>query len=348
VITTADRFPKQTQDVDLHVVEAFHEIMPLSLDSHANAVQTCQALEDPADGGRRGGVGDVVRPGLLVLGHWLAPSVRCHRLDQEGERHHHHEPLDTAGLFDKPRRDKKPRICAKPAAPFPRGLACVGRDDRRILPLAGAASGAHHTTGVALLWVLHGCVRRPDVGRDVPVDGLDRQARCRAALTRVACMVAAVGGVELMIRPARGPCRQRLVGRFRRREACGWEVQELWVDGRTFAWPSMVERGRGALIGRLGRHPQPPRGHPVLAQLQPLLAGGVLQTRPTVAREGWRDHRCDRAHGVGKAGATAEGAEVGGMGCVVQRRVGAAIAGLGGLLKGDQPRLGPRLDHLAV
>jgi len=48
VITTADRFPKQTQDVDLHVVEAFHEIMPLSLDSHPNAVKTFQALEDPA------------------------------------------------------------------------------------------------------------------------------------------------------------------------------------------------------------------------------------------------------------------------------------------------------------
>jgi hypothetical protein len=34
----ADRFPKQTKNVDLHIGEACDEIMPLTLDGHPNAV----------------------------------------------------------------------------------------------------------------------------------------------------------------------------------------------------------------------------------------------------------------------------------------------------------------------
>jgi hypothetical protein len=115
----------------------------------------------------------------------------------------------------------------KPEAPFHLGLACVGRDDLGILPLAGADMGADHTTGMAMLLVLNGRFSRPDVGLDVPGEGLDRQVRCRAAFARVALMVAEVVGVDLVRRPALGQCRQRLVSRFRRREACGLEVKEL-------------------------------------------------------------------------------------------------------------------------
>jgi hypothetical protein len=73
--------------------------MPVTLDGHPNAVQAFQELEDPASGWRCGRVVAVVRPGFLVRGHWLAPSALCHRIDQEGERHHHQEPLETVGRF---------------------------------------------------------------------------------------------------------------------------------------------------------------------------------------------------------------------------------------------------------
>jgi hypothetical protein len=42
LIKTANRFPKQTKDFDLHIVEAFNEIMHLSLDGHPNAVNAFQ------------------------------------------------------------------------------------------------------------------------------------------------------------------------------------------------------------------------------------------------------------------------------------------------------------------
>jgi hypothetical protein len=113
--------------------------------------------------------------------------------------------MDTAGRFDKQRRDTKPRIFAKPEAPFHLGLAFVGRGDLRILPLAGADIGANQQTGVALLLVLNGRFSRLDVGLDVPVAGLERQAWCRAAFTRVAVMVAEVGGADLVLHPTLGP-----------------------------------------------------------------------------------------------------------------------------------------------
>ena len=165
---------------------------------------------------------------------------------------------------------------------FMLGLACVGRDEVSILPLAGAEIGANHTTGVALRLVRKDRCSRPDVGLEVPVDGRDRQARCRAALAPVTFRVAAVVRGDLVIRPALGHCCQRLVGRVRRRAAWGLEGQERLVDRLTCAWPGMVARGRGALRGRLGRHSQPTLGPRVVTQLKTLRAGGVIKTRPTV------------------------------------------------------------------
>jgi hypothetical protein len=130
---------------------------------------------------------------------------------------------------------------------------------------------------------------RPDVGLDVPVAGLDRQARCRAAWTRVAWMGAQVGGVDLVSRPALGPCRQRLVGRLRRRDALGWEVHERPVDRLVCTWSGVVARGLGARQGGRRRHHPPTRGHPIGAPLKTLGAGVVIKTRPTIPREGWRD-----------------------------------------------------------
>ena len=47
MIKTAHLFPKQTQDVDLHVIESCDEIMHLTLDGHPNAVNAFPQLKDP-------------------------------------------------------------------------------------------------------------------------------------------------------------------------------------------------------------------------------------------------------------------------------------------------------------
>ena len=107
MIKTANLCTTQTKDVDWHVVESFDELIYLSLYGHPNAVKAFQELDDPASGGRRGGLGEWVRHRLVVVGSWLAPAALCHRVDQQGERHHHQHPVDTAGLFHTHRRDQK-------------------------------------------------------------------------------------------------------------------------------------------------------------------------------------------------------------------------------------------------
>jgi hypothetical protein len=47
LIKVADSCSKQTEDFDLHVVEAFDEIMHLTLSPHPDAVNAFQQREDP-------------------------------------------------------------------------------------------------------------------------------------------------------------------------------------------------------------------------------------------------------------------------------------------------------------
>jgi hypothetical protein len=47
LIKTADLLSKQTEDVDLHIVETFNEIMHLPLYRHSDAVNAFQQLENP-------------------------------------------------------------------------------------------------------------------------------------------------------------------------------------------------------------------------------------------------------------------------------------------------------------
>jgi hypothetical protein len=47
LIKTANIFSKQTRDFDLHVVEAFDEIMTPILDNHLNVVNAFQQPEEP-------------------------------------------------------------------------------------------------------------------------------------------------------------------------------------------------------------------------------------------------------------------------------------------------------------
>jgi hypothetical protein len=47
LIKTADLLSKQTEDVGLHLVETFNEIMPLPLYRHSDVVHAFQQLEHP-------------------------------------------------------------------------------------------------------------------------------------------------------------------------------------------------------------------------------------------------------------------------------------------------------------
>lgn len=103
MIKTANVFSKHAEDVALHVVEAFDEIVNLILYRHSHTVHACQPWENPSEGRGRWGWVDVVRYRLVVACSWLAQSALRHRVDQQGEGHHHPQPFNPAGLFDQQR-----------------------------------------------------------------------------------------------------------------------------------------------------------------------------------------------------------------------------------------------------
>jgi hypothetical protein len=78
LIQAADLFSQQTEDRDLHVVEAFDEIVHLLLPPHPHAVNAVQEREDPSSGWRRGGWVDWVRYRLVVLCELLTQAALCH------------------------------------------------------------------------------------------------------------------------------------------------------------------------------------------------------------------------------------------------------------------------------
>jgi hypothetical protein len=127
---------------------------------------------------------------------------------------------------------------------------------------------------------------RSDGGLDVPCESCDRRARCRAAVACRAFLGVQVVGVDQVIRPALGPCGERLWGRLRRRDAWRVEVSERLGDRLSCALAGVVERGLSALPRGLARHHQPTRGHPVMAPLKTLIAGGLIETSPALPRQG--------------------------------------------------------------
>ena len=104
---------------------------------------------------------------------------------------------------------------------------------------------------LTLLVVLHRLLIRPDAGLDLPCNGLQGGVRCGTAFAGIAFVFDQVVGFDLVVRPALGQRRQRLLGHLRRRETCGLQVKELLGDGRLFALPGFVDRRLGALKGRL-------------------------------------------------------------------------------------------------
>jgi hypothetical protein len=118
LVKTADSCSEQAQDFDLHVVEAFDELMHLALHRHPDAGNAFQQLAHPPQGGCHGRLVDVVRHRLVLACSLLTHAALCHRVNQQGEGHHHQQPVDPAGLFDKPRGDKKQGVFEKAKAAF--------------------------------------------------------------------------------------------------------------------------------------------------------------------------------------------------------------------------------------
>ena len=85
----ADLMAKQTEDFHLHVIEACNESMHLTVHRHLDTVRAFEQLEEPTQGWRQGGLIDVVRHSLMVLGSLLSQSTLGHGIHQQRQRHHH-------------------------------------------------------------------------------------------------------------------------------------------------------------------------------------------------------------------------------------------------------------------
>jgi len=264
--------------------------MNLTLQRHLDPVNAFQELEDPTSGRRRGGLVDVVRHGLMVLGSWHSKSALRHRVDQQRPRHHHEQPFNPVGFFDTQRRDKKPRIFEQPKAPFDVRLPFVGGNDLSMAQLASVDLGPKDKAGLDLLVVLKRRVIRTDVGLDWPRDGLEWGARCGSTLAGVVCVFAQVIRLDAVIRPVLGSRRQGIVGGAGRTTAFGWQVQAWRGEGLMFALFGFGAGRCGTLKGRLRRHHQPALGHAIVAPLQRLIAGVVSTRLPGVPLQSLPDH----------------------------------------------------------
>src|SRR5215510_6143103 len=176
--------------------------MPLTLQRHADTVNTFQPLEDPTQSWRRWGLIDLVRYGLLVRSPWRSKSALCHGVPQQRQRHHHEYPFNAVGFWDNQRRDKKEWVFEKPKTPCNVSLALGGSDHLGVVSLAGVDIGAQDIAGLGLLGLLNQCVLRMDVALDVPRDGLQWRARCGTALASIAFVFGQMRGRHGMILPA--------------------------------------------------------------------------------------------------------------------------------------------------
>ena len=132
----------------------------------------------------------------------LAQAALRHRLDQQGSRHPHQQPLDTEGFFTHHDETKNSGFFNPSQAPFDTRLAFIGRHDLGIAQLAGADIRAEPKAGLALLLASQGLVLRPDVRVDLPLDSLQGCLRRRAAFASIAFMFRQATRVNLVVFPA--------------------------------------------------------------------------------------------------------------------------------------------------
>jgi len=241
---------KQTEDFDLHVIEAFNESTNLPFHGQLDAVNAFESREAPTAGWRRCGVGEVVRHGRMVLCSWLSKSTLRHGVHPQRQGHHPESPVDPVGFCDKQRRDDQQRVVEKPKAPCDLSLTLVGDDDRRIAERAGVDMGAKDIAGLGVRVPLHRLVICKDWGLDWPRDGLERRACCGTTGASVAGVFSQRRGLPLMIRPALGHRGAGRLGRVGGANALGVQVQERCCAGGVFALCGVGKRGFRTRLSR--------------------------------------------------------------------------------------------------
>jgi len=83
-------------------------------------------------------------------------------------------------------------------------LTFVGDDDLGITDLAGVDIGAKDIAGLGVLVPLYRLVIGMDLGLDLPLDGLERRARCGTACANIAFVFSQMRGRDAVILPALG------------------------------------------------------------------------------------------------------------------------------------------------
>ena len=162
-----------------------------------------------------------------MVGQWRSESALRHGVDQQRQGHHHEQPFNPAGFFDKERGDKKQRVFQKPKAPFDVRLPFVGGDDLRIAELPSVDIGAQDKAGLRVLVLLYSVVIRMNLRLDVPFASLAWRARCGTAFASVTMVFRQMRGRHAVILPVRGQYRQGLVSGLGGAKALGLEVKEL-------------------------------------------------------------------------------------------------------------------------
>jgi hypothetical protein len=256
--------------------------MNLTWPGHLAPRHACQPREDPPSGRRRGGVGDVVRHGLMVRGDLRSTAAWRHGVDQQRPRHHHAQPGHPVGLCDTQRRDHQQRIVAKPTAPCTVRLTVVGGTDLGRAPGARVARGPQDTAGLDVRVVRHRRVIRTAWGLELPRDGLEWGPRGGSPGAGVVWGCAPGIRRDAVLRPVWGPRRQGRVGGPGRTHAVGVPVHAWRGAGLMVARRGVGEWCGGALQGRRRRPPPPTRGPASGAHRTRLSAGGVSTRRPGI------------------------------------------------------------------
>jgi len=141
LINLAHILPKPSQDVDLHLVETFHEVVQVTVYAHPAPMHPFEQWEKPAEGGTLRRLIDWVGKALLLTHSGLMPTTRRHRRAQHRHRHAPQQPLHPSGLLAKERRDKNPGGCEQPAAPFHLAVGFVSCEDLSGAPVPGPHGG---------------------------------------------------------------------------------------------------------------------------------------------------------------------------------------------------------------
>ena len=97
------------------------------------------------------------------------------------------------------------------------------------------------------------------------------------------------GVVDLMIRPFAGQTIEAGVGFFFRVKALGLKMIELFLDGFLFLFLRLGHRLFGLLPACLGGDHQPPLFDPIVAQIDALETGVVIQRLPVIPGPGLLD-----------------------------------------------------------